>query len=217
VPVVLTPAEVRAVLGRLGEPERLIVSLLYGSGLRISEAVGVRVKDVDCVRREMVVRGGKGDRDRRVPLAESAIPHVERALRRAEGLWKEDQRAGVRVTGIPDALLRKAPHIATAWSWYYLFPAARAFQDESRVMRRHHVHASVVQRAVPGAGRAAGIRKRVTCHAFRHSFATHLLEGGTDIRTIQELLGHQSLQATMVYTHVLNRGGLGVRSPADLL
>ena len=217
VPVVLTPREVRDVLMQLREPARLVVALLYGSGLRINECVALRVKDVDLERREILVRGGKGDRDRRTPLAASAVPDVARALRAAQARWRDDARARIRVTGIPDGLRRKIPTAEASWSWYYVFPAARTIVDAAGVLRRHHLHATAVQRAVPDAARAAGIAKRVTCHVFRHSFATHLLESGTDIRTIQELLGHRSLQTTMVYTHVLNRGGLGVRSPADAL
>jgi integron integrase len=217
VPVVLTPVEIRAILGRLHDPERLVVSLLYGSGLRISECVSLRVKDVDCERREIVVRGGKGDKDRRVPMAASAIADVQRALRFSRALCMRDSRAGIRTTGISPGLRQKLPMAERSWSWCYLFPASRTFLDEQRVPRRHHLHASQVQRALPVAARAAGLSKRATCHTFRHSFATHLLESGTDIRTIQELLGHSSLQATMIYTHVLNRGGLGVRSPADAL
>lgn len=217
VPVVLTPAEVRAVIGRLQDPERLVVSLLYGSGLRINECVSLRVKDVDCERREIVVRGGKGDKDRRVPLAATAIADVQRALRRARERWRGDARDGVRTTGITPSLARKLPYAEGDWWWYYVFPATRIFRDPQGVPRRHHLHASQVQRIVPEAARAAGIAKRVTCHVFRHSFATHLLESGTDIRTIQELLGHRTLQTTMIYTHVLNRGALGVRSPADAL
>lgn len=217
VPVVLTPAEVRAVLQRLRNPDRLVVALLYGSGMRINECVALRAKDVDCERREIVVRGGKGDRDRRVPLAEATIPDVQRALRAAHEAWRHDRRTGARTTGLAGGLARKLPSADSSWSWYYLFPAARTFLDEAGVLRRHHLHATQVQRSVPRAARAAGITKRVTCHVFRHSFATHLLEAGTDIRTIQELLGHRSLQTTMIYTHVLNRGALGVRSPADSL
>jgi integron integrase len=217
VPVVLTQAEVRAILARLQEPERLVVSLLYGSGLRISECVALRVKDVDCERRENVVRGGKGDKDRRVPLAVAAIPDVERALRFARALWQRDNRAGVRTTGMSEGMRLKVPSADASWSWYYLFPATRTFIDEQRTPRRHHLHATQLQRALPLAARAAGLAKRVTCHVFRHSFATHLLEAGTDIRTIQELMGHRTVQTTMIYTHVLNRGALGVRSPADAL
>ena len=216
-PVVLTQGEVRMILQRLRGPERLIVSLLYGSGLRIHEAVSLRVKDVDCERREIVVRAGKGDKDRRVPLAVASVPDVERALRASREQWRRDRRDRVRATGISEALLRKLRDADSSWSWYYLFPATRTFVDPGRTTRRHHLHESVIQRAVRAAARESGIAKRVTCHVFRHSFATHLLESGTDIRTIQELMGHSNLRTTMIYTHVLNRGALGVRSPADLL
>lgn len=217
VPVVLTPAEVRAVLQRLEDPERLVVSLLYGSGLRIAECVALRVKDVDCERREITVRGGKGDKDRRVPMAASAIADVQRALRIGREIWRRDRAGSVRTTGLSPGLMRKIPRADAEWIWYYVFPATRTLIDGEGVVRRHHLHPTQVQRALPAIARAAGITKRVTCHVFRHSFATHLLESGTDIRTIQELLGHTSLKATMIYTHVLNRGGLGVRSPADAL
>ena len=217
VPVVLTPTEIRAVLQRLRDPERLVVSLLYGSGMRILECVSLRVKDVDCERLEILVRGGKGDKDRRVPLAAAVVPDVQRALRRCREQWRKDARLRVRTTGISAGLLRKLPDSDAGWSWFYLFPATRTFIDLAGVTRRHHLHESVVQRAVRDAARATGLAKRVTCHVFRHSFATHLLENGTDIRTIQELLGHASLRTTMIYTHVLNRGALGVRSPGDLL
>jgi len=216
-PVVLTAEEVRQVLRRLTDPERLVVSLLYGSGLRIQECVSLRIKDVDTERREIIVRGGKGDKDRRVPLAQSALPDVARARRIAREVWEQDRRNKVRTTEIAEAYLRKVPTAAAEWGWYYLFPAARTFVDEGGGRRRHHLHASQVQRVVPAAAKNAGIAKRVSCHAFRHSFATHLLESGTDIRTIQELLGHTNLRTTMIYTHVLNRGALGVRSPADAL
>lgn len=216
-PVVLTPEEVRQVLRRLTDPERLVVALLYGSGLRIQECVSLRIKDVDTDRGEIIVRAGKGDKDRRVPLAQSAIPDVARARRVAREVWQRDRRSGIRTTGVAEALLRKIPSADADWSWFYVFPAARTFIDGGNVRRRHHLHASQVQRLLPEVAKAAGLTKRVTCHAFRHSFATHLLESGTDIRTIQELLGHASLKTTMVYTHVLNRGALGVRSPADTL
>jgi integron integrase len=217
VPVVLTKSEVRTILQRLRDPERLIVSLLYGSGLRIHEAVTLRVKDVDCERLEIVVRGGKGDKDRRVPLAAAAVKDVERALRRSREQWQRDRKDHVRTTGIPESFLRKLRDADVSWSWCYLFPATRTFVDKRRETRRHHLHESVVQRAVRAATKESGMAKRVTCHVFRHTFATHLLESGTDIRTIQELMGHSNLRTTMIYTHVLNRGALGVRSPGDLL
>jgi len=177
----------------------------------------LRVKDIDLDRAEITVRGGKGDKDRRTTLAQSSIPEVRRCLRNAHAVWKTDRVNGVRVTGIPEGLLRKLPDADRDWSWFYVFPAARTLVDDKGVTRRHHRDASQVQRAVHVATRNARIAKRVTCHSFRHSFATHLLESGSDIRTIQELLGHTDVRTTMVYTHVLNRGGLGVQSPADKL
>jgi integron integrase len=216
-PVVLSETEVRTILDLLREPDHLIVSLLYGSGLRILECLSLRVKDIDLDRLEITVRRGKGDKDRRVPLAKSAVPDLKRALREAHARWAKDAKAGIHVTGIEGALARKFPNADSDWSWYYVFPATRSFVDPSRVRRRHHLHETQVQRAVRDAARRGKIAKRVTCHAFRHSFATHLLENGADIRTIQELLGHADVRTTMIYTHVLNRGGLGVQSPADRL
>jgi integron integrase len=216
-PVVLSAGEVRAIIDRLRDPARLAVSLLYGSGLRILECVSLRVKDIDIERREITVRGGKGNKDRRAPLADSAVDDVRRVLRTSYKTWCADRRRGVRSTGIDGALARKLPNADREWPWFYLFPATRTFVDRSGVARRHHLHETQVQRAVRQATAEARIAKRVTCHAFRHSFATHLLESGADIRTIQELLGHSDVRTTMVYTHVLNRGGLGVRSPAGRL
>ena len=216
-PVVLSVSEIRSVLGLLRDPDRLVVSLLYGSGLRILECVSLRVKDVDLERREITVRGGKGDKDRRVPLAESVLPDLRRQLRTSRRVWSFGQRSKVRVTGMSAALALKLPNADRDWPWFYVFPASRTFIDGSGVSRRHHLHQTHVQRAVHEASNAARLGKRVTCHSFRHSFATHLLESGSDIRTIQELLGHSDVRTTMVYTHVLNRGGLGVRSPADQL
>jgi integron integrase len=214
-PVVLTRDEIRRVLAALREPDRLVVSLLYGSGLRILECVSLRVKDIDLERREITIRSGKGDKDRRAPLAESAVKDVRRRLEMSHALWRSDVKRGVRATGIDGALARKLPMADREWPWFYVFPATRTFLDSSRVLRRHHLHETQVQRAVRAAATSAGLSKRVTCHSFRHSFATHLLESGSDIRTIQELLGHSDVRTTMVYTHVLNRGGLGVRSPAE--
>jgi integron integrase len=216
-PVVLSVSEIRSILGLLREPDRLVVSLLYGSGLRVLECVSLRVKDIDLDRCEITVRGGKGDKDRRVPLAQSVLPDLRRQLRMSRRVWSDGQRSHVRVTGISGALARKLPNADREWPWFYLFPASRTFVDSSRVLRRHHLHATHVQRAVRDASISGRIGKRVSCHSFRHSFATHLLESGSDIRTIQELLGHRDVRTTMVYTHVLNRGALGVRSPADQL
>ncbi len=216
-PIVLSEKEVRTVIGLLREPDRLIVSLLYGSGLRILECVSLRVKDIDLDRCEITVRRGKGDKDRLVPLAKSAVADVKRALREAHQRWAKDLKAGIRVTGIDGALARKLPNASREWSWYYVFPATRSFIDASQIAWRHHLHETKIQRAVHDASRRGKVGKRVTCHAFRHSFATNLLENGSDIRTIQELLGHSDVRTTMVYTHVVNRGGLGVKSPADRL
>ena len=216
-PVVLSQKEVRSVIGALREPDRLAVSLLYGSGLRIGECVSLRVKDVDFERREITVRGGKGDKDRRTALAASALPDLKRQVRAAYRTWAADRRRNVRVTGIEGALSRKLPNADSDWTWFYIFPATRTFRDSTGVIRRHHLHQTQVQRAVRSAAESLKISKRISCHAFRHSFATHLLEAGTDIRTIQELMGHSDVRTTMIYTHVLNRGGLGVLSPADKL
>jgi integron integrase len=213
----MSEREVRSILGQLREPDRLVVSLLYGSGLRILECVSLRVKDIDLDRCEITVRQGKGNKDRRAPLAESAVAEIKRAIRAAHARWKNDRRLGIRVTGIDGALATKLPNADSEWSWYYVFPATRSFRDKSGIVRRHHLHETKIQRAVQTATAQARISKRVTCHSFRHSFATHLLENGTDIRTLQELLGHSDIRTTMGYLHVLNRGGLGVKSPADRL
>ena len=217
VPTVLNPREIRAILGELDEPMRLAASLMYGSGLRVTECVRLRLKDVDLERREITVRGGKGNKDRRTPLAESCRAALERLLRSRDPEFRRDQKAGVRTTGLSPALVRKYPNVEREWRWQYLFAAKRTFVDALGVCRRHHLHETVVQRAFRAAVERAGITKRATCHTLRHSFATHLLESGSDIRTVQELLGHSDLRTTMIYTHVLNRGGLGVRSPADAL
>ena len=214
-PVVLAVGEIRAILDELRGVDRLMVTLMYGSGLRVMECVSLRVKDVDVERCEIVVRGGKGNKDRHVPLPQSAVADVRRALRVAHEVWAADARRKIRVTGIDGALARKLPNADGEWPWFYLFPATRTFRDDGGVARRHHIHESKIQRAVREASSSAGIGKRVSCHAFRHAFATHLLERGTDIRSIQKLLGHSDIRTTMVYTHVANRPGLGVRSPVD--
>ena len=217
VPVVLSAREVKLLLGRLRGAAQLCALIMYGSGLRLTECVSLRVKDVDLDRGEIVVRQGKGGKDRRTPLADVCKPYIARHLRDAFRAFKRDRLANIRITGLSEAYLRKDPNADVAWSWWYVFSATRTFVDASGARRRHHLHATAVQRSFKQAVRELNIAKRATCHSLRHSFATHLLESGADIRTVQELLGHASVQMTMRYTHVLNRGGLGVRSPADRL
>lgn len=217
VPVVLTVREVRHLLERLRDPVRLCTTLMYGSGLRLTECISLRLKDVDLERLEVVVREGKGGKDRRTPLAQSCVAPLRRQMRNVERLYYLDLRAGIDGAGIPAGLARKYPTANRELRWRYLFPASRTYVAPDGGVRRDHVHATVIQRAVRKAVLDAGIQKRATCHSLRHSFATHLLESGSDIRTVQELLGHSDVRTTMIYTHVLNRGGLGVRSPADAL
>ena len=188
---------------------------MYGSGLRVAECVSLRVKDLDLDRGEIIVRAGKGGKDRRTPLAQRCVGPLRRWLVEQARRHRVDERGAVAMTGLGAALERKYPGAAREWAWRYVFPAARTFHDADGMRRRHHLHESVLQRAIRSAAASAHIDKRVTSHSLRHSFATHLLESGADIRTVQELLGHTDVRTTMMYTHVLNRGGLGVRSPAD--
>ena len=216
-PVVLTRQEAMSLLGRLDGVCRLMASLLYGSGLRLMECCRLRVKDVDLERLEIVVRSGKGESDRVTVLPARLRGPLTSHLERVRAQHEEDLRRGLGEAPLPYALARKYPGAAREWAWQWVFPATRFYLDvEAGTRRRHHLHESVLQRAVKEAARRVGIAKLATCHALRHSFATHLLEDGYDIRTIQELLGHRDVSTTMIYTHVLNRGGRGVRSPLDL-
>jgi integron integrase len=217
-PVVLTVAEVRVVLAHLRGVPWLVGALLYGGGLRLHECLELRVKDIDFERREITVRRGKGQKDRRVMLPDGVVDRLSRHLDGVRDLHRADLAAGLGRVVLPGALERKFPHAASEWIWQFVFPAGRICRDTRfGPPSRYHLHETVIQRAVTEAARRAGLPKRVSCHTFRHSFATHLLEAGYDIRTVQELLGHADVSTTMVYTHVLNRGGLGVKSPLDRL
>jgi integron integrase len=216
VPVVMSREEVRTVIALMQGTPQLIAKLLYGCGLRVMEAVRLRVQDIDVDMKQVTVRSGKGAKDRLTTFPTSVTPALEDHLRRVKVMHARDLSEGFGAVYLPHALHRKYKSAAREWSWQYVFPARELSLDpRSGVKRRHHVDPSVVNKAIKVAVRRAGIQKRVSAHTFRHSFATHLLQRGTDIRTIQALLGHNDISTTMIYTHVLQQGGEGVLSPLD--
>ncbi len=215
-PVVLSRAEVQALLGRLTGTQQLIGRFLYGTGVRLLEGLRMRVKDLDFARGQVLVRGGKGDKDRVTMLPESLREPLQAHLHRVRDRHGRDLAAGLGEVWLPGALRQKWPKAGQQWAWQWVFPSAAISVDpESGVRRRHHVTDAAVQQAIKTAATKAGLVKRVTPHVLRHSFATHLLEAGTDIRTVQELLGHKDVSTTQIYTHVMRQPGLGVKSPLD--
>lgn len=215
-PVVFSPAEIKAVMGRLKGTSWMIAMLLYGSGLRLMECLRLRVKDIDFDYRQITVHDGKGFKDRVTMLPEKLVDSLKEHLARVKNLHERDLSNGTGAVYMPYALERKYPQASRGFAWQYVFPARQISVDpRSGIRRRHHLDATVVQKAFKQAVRGAGILKQAGPHSLRHSFATHLLMRGSDIRTVQELLGHENVATTQIYTHVLNRGGLGVKSPAD--
>ncbi len=215
-PVVLSKGEAQKIISLLTGHHKLIVQILYGSGLRITEALRLRVKDIDFANKQIIVRAGKGDKDRITILPQTIVQPLKEHLVRVKEIHNRDIEKGYGSVYLPDALSIKYPHAQYEWAWQWLFPSKSLSKDpRSNQIRRHHISSTPLQRAIRKAAKLAGINKRVSPHVFRHSFATHLLEAGYDIRTVQELLGHKNVQTTMIYTHVLNRGGIYVHSPLD--
>ncbi len=215
-PVVLSQEEVQALLSHMTGVPLLMAQIAYGGGLRVSELVRLRVKDVDPVRQQVMVRSGKGDKDRLTTLPKAALPFLEAHLTQLKNLHAADRKANHPGVFLPGALARKYPNAGTQFQWQWLFPTTSLQRDpRSDLVRRHHLTPNAFQQAIWRANKAAGLNKRVTPHVLRHSFATHLLENGTDIRTVQDLLGHSNVQTTQIYLHVMKKPGLGVRSPLD--
>lgn len=217
-PTVLSQGETKAILDWLEAPYRTVVGLLYGSGLRLNECLSLRVLDIDLARKELFVRQGKGNKDRVTVLPDSLIPGLQLALAHSKTLFEAAMQEGVDFVHLPPALMRKYPNAGKQFKWQYVFASNNISVDPRTGKRgRHHLHPKSVSRAMSAAVQKAGVLKHVTAHTFRHSFATHLLENGSDIRTVQELMGHANVNTTMIYTHVLNKGGRGVSSPLDNL
>lgn len=217
-PVVMNRTETQQVLGEMRGTSQLMAKVLYGSGLRLMEVCRLRVKDVDFERREIHVREGKGGKDRKTMLPQAMVAPLQEHLMVVSSQHQEDLMDGWGSVSLPGGIAKKSPKAAWDWPWQWLFPAPNLhWNEEARLFRRHHLHQTVVQKEIRRAVQMLRLGKRVSCHTLRHSFATHLLEAGSDIRTIQELLGHKDVRTTMIYTHVLNKGGMGTTSPLDRL
>ncbi|NOZ60243.1 MAG: integron integrase [Calditrichaeota bacterium] len=215
-PVVFTKEEAKKVLAEIKGINRLMANLLYGAGLRLSECLQLRVCDIDFEYKQITVRSAKGNVDRKTMLPEKITEPLKAHIKKVEKLHEKDLREGYGAVYLPYALRKKYPNADKEWKWQFVFPATKISTDpRTGIMRRHHIYETVLQKAVKTAIKRAGITKHAGCHTFRHSFATHLLEAGYDIRTVQELLGHKNVNTTMIYTHVLNKGGKGVKSPID--
>ena len=217
-PVILGPEEIKKLMAQLKGTYWIMANLLYGSGLRLNECLKLRVKDVDFIYNQITIRDSKGDKDRVTMLPERVVDQLKKHLEKVRRLHEQDIRKGYGRAHLPNALGRKYPNADKEWGWQYVFPSEHLSVDpEDGVLRRHHLYETVLQKAIKEAVRKAGIAKPASCHTLRHSFATQLLQAGYDIRTVQELLGHKDVKTTMIYTHVLKKGGLGVQSPADLI